>query len=539
MTDLTGLGRSTRTMAIGTVVSRGTGFLRTATLTAVLGLGGVGFAYNLANTAPNIIYELLLGGVLTSAFVPLLVRAAKEHADRGEAYAQRLLSLTVVALGALSLLLVVLAPVVVDLYTSGRTPAADRELAVTFARYFLPQVVFYGAGAVIGGILNTRGRFGAPMWAPVLNNVVVIATAALFLLLPGRQSAGSLTSLQVNVLGIGTTLGIVAQTAALVPSLLASGFRFQPRLDLRGSGLGVAARLARWVFVYVLANQLALLVLVRLSSALQDTAPGRGYPTYVAAYVLWQLPHAVIAVSVISALLPAMSQAAADDRPALLRRQLSHGTRLVTTVLIPAVAAYVVLGGAIATLIFSHGLTTPEQARYIGATLAVLALGLLPYSAFQLQLRAFYALQDTRTPALISLAVNGVNIAIAIAAVEILAPRSQILGLAGGYAASNVVGLALSSRLLSRRLGGLDSPRVVRTTVRCVVAVAPAGLAAVGVQAAFTQQVGRGGAGALGSVLGGGGVLVMSYLVAVRRMRVRELDELLGPALRRLGLADR
>ena len=539
MTGLTGLARSTRTMALGTVVSRGSGFLRTATLTATLGLGGVAFAYNLANTAPNIIYELLLGGVLTSAFVPLLVRAAKDEADRGEAYAQRLLSLTVVGLGVLSLLLVALAPVVVDLYTSSRTPRADRELAVTFARYFLPQVVFYGAGAVMGGILNTRGRFAAPMWAPVLNNVVVIATAGVFLLLPGTRSAGSLTTLQVSVLGIGTTVGIVAQTAALVPSLRASGFRFRLRLDLRGSGLGVAARLARWVFLYVLANQLALLVLVRLSSALQQTAPGRGYPTYVAAYVLWQLPHAVVAVSVISALLPAMSRAAADGRTEALRGQLSHGTRVVTAVLVPAVAAYVVLGGPVATLIFSHGLTTPDQARYIGATLSVLAVGLLPYSAFQLQLRAFFALQDTRTPALVSLAVNGVNIAIALVAVAVLPPRTQILGLAAGYAASNVVGLVVSSRLLSRRLNGLDTRRVVRTTVRCLVAVLPATLAAVGLQVLLTTLLGRGAAGSLATLLVGGGALVVGYLLAVRRLHVREVDALLDPVLRRFGLGAR
>lgn len=539
MTEMTGLGRSTRTMAFGTVVSRGTGFLRTATLTAVLGLGGVGFAYNLANTAPNIIYELLLGGVLTSAFVPLLVRAAKEQADRGEAFAQRLLSLTIVVLGVGSVLLVVLAPQLVDLYTAGRTPAADRDLAITFARYFLPQVVFYGAGAVMGGILNTRGRFAPPMWAPVLNNLVVIGTAAVFLLLPETQSGGSLTTLQISVLGIGTTLGIVAQTAALVPSLVSSGFRFRLRLDLRGSGLGVAARLARWVVLYVVLNQLSLLVIVRLSSPLQATAPGRGYPTYVAAYVLWQLPHAVVAVSVISALLPAMSRAAADGRTSELRGHLSQGTRLVTAVLVPAVAAYVVLGGAIATLVFSHGLTTLEQARYIGATLAVFAVGLLPYSAYQLQLRAFYALQDTRTPALVSVVVNAVNIAVDLVAVQALPPRLQILGLAAGYAAANVVGLAVSSRLLSRRLDGLDAHRMVRTTVRCLVAVLPAALFALLVQASLTRLLGRGTTGALGSLLAGGGALLVGYLVTVRRLRVCEVDELLGPVLRRIGLGAR
>ena len=533
---MSGLGRSTRSMALGTLSSRGTGFLRTATLTAALGLGGLGFAYNLANTAPNIIYELLLGGVLTSAFVPLLVRAATDEADRGEAYAQRLLSLTIVGLGVVSVLLVVLAPLLVDLYTSSRTPLADRQLAVVFARYFLPQVVFYGAGAVMGGILNTRDRFGPPMWAPVLNNVVVIVTAGVFLLLPGSRSTGTLTDLQVVVLGVGTTLGIVAQTVALVPSLRASGFRFRLRLDLRGSGLGVAARLARWVLLYVLANQLALLVVVRLASALQQSAPGRGYPTYVAAFVLWQLPHAVVAVSVISALLPGMSRAAADGRTDDLRSQLSQGTRLVTAVLVPAVAAYVVLGEPVATLVFSHGLTTPGQARYIGATLAVMALGLLPFSAFQLQLRAFYAMQDTRTPALVNVAVNAVNVGVDLVAVAVLPPRSQVLGLAGGYAASYAVGLVLSSVLLSRRLDGLDGARVTRTAVRCLVAVAPAAGLALAASAVATGLLGRGPAGALVALAAGGTLLGAAYLTAVRRMQVREVEVLVGPVRRRLGL---
>jgi putative peptidoglycan lipid II flippase len=534
---MTSLTRSTRTMAVGTLASRGTGFVRTAALAAALGAHGASIAYNLANTAPNTVYDLLLGGVLTSVVVPLLVRAAKQDGDGGAAYAQRLLSLTVLALGAASVLLVVLAPQIVDLYLAPGAPAGTRELAVAFARFFLPQVLFYGAGAVLGGILNTRGSFAAPMWAPVLNNVVVIGTAAVFLLLPATTDpTRSLTHVQVLVLGIGTTLGVIAQTVALVPALRASGFRLRVRLDLRGTGLGHAARLAKWVFLYVVANQIAYLVVVRLSSGLPD---GRGYAVYVYAYVLFQLPYAVVAVSVISALLPTMSRAAADERYGDLRGQLSTGMRLVSAVLVPAVAAYVVLGPAVATLVLGHGRLSVDDARYIGQTLGVLSLGLLPFSAFQLQLRAFYALDDTRTPTLVNLGATAVNLALDLLAVLVLPPDQQVLGLAGAYAASYAVGLVLSSRLLARRLGGLDGARVLRTAVRCVAAVLVPALLALTAQLAVTALLGRGTGAAVAALLTGGALLAVGYLIGVRCLRVREVDEVVGPLLRRVGLGPR
>jgi len=534
---MTSLTRSTRTMAVGTLASRGTGFVRTAALAAALGANGVSIAYNLANTAPNAVYDLLLGGVLTSVVVPLLVRAAKQEADGGVAYAQRLLSLTVLALGAASALLVVFAPQIVDLYVNAKTPAGTRDLAIVFARFFLPQVLFYGAGAVLGGILNTRGSFGAPMWAPVLNNVVVIVTAVVFLVLPTTTDpTRSLTHLQVLVIGTGTTLGVIAQTVALVPALRASGFRLRIRLDLRGTGLGHAARLAKWVFLYVVANQVAYLVVVRLSSALPD---GRNYAVYVFAYVLFQLPYAVVAVSVISALLPTMSRAAADERYADLRGQLSTGMRLAGAILVPAVAAYLVLGPAIATLVLGHGRLGLSAARYIGQTLAVLSLGLLPFSAFQLQLRAFYALDDTRTPALVNLAATAVNLALDVLAVLVLPARTQVLGLAGAYAVSYAVGLVLSSRLLGRRLGGLDGARVARTTVRCLLAVLVPALLALAIQVGVTALLGRGTAGAVVALALGGAVLSAGYLVGVRLLHVREVDDVVGPLLRRVGLGPR
>lgn len=532
-----GLGRSVRSMAVGTAASRLTGFLRTAVIGAVLGVQGLSLAYNVANTAPNIVYDLLLGGVLSAVVVPLLVRAAKDDDDGGTAYAQRLLTLVVLGLGAASVLLVLAAPLVVDLYLSSSVPAPERHLAIVFTRYFLPQVLFYGAGAVIGAALNTRGRFGAPMWAPVLNNVVVIVTGVVFFLLPGGGVApGDVTGLQVAVLGVGTTLGVVVQTVALLPPLRQAGIPLRPRTDFRGTGLGEAVALARWVVLYVVANQLAYLVVVRLASAAFSATPDRSYASFTYAYLLWQLPHAIVAVSVITGLLPRMSRAAADGRLGDLRASLNRGLRLTVSLLVPATAAFVVLGRDIGVLVFGRGNTSVDQARFIGVLLAVFALGLVPFSTYQLQLRAFYALQDTRTPFFVNLWVNAAVVVADLALYAVLPARAKVVGLAAGQALSVAVGLVVCSRVLSRRIGGLDGAAVLQTGVRCVVAaVAPAVLALLAVAGAH-RAVGSGQLGSLLALVLGGALLAAGYVATARRLRVREVDEAVGPVLRRLGV---
>jgi putative peptidoglycan lipid II flippase len=530
-----GLGRSARSMALGTLASRGTGFLRTAVVGAVLGVAAVGDAFNLANTAPNIVYELLLGGVLSSVVVPLLVRAARDCADHGEAYAQRLLTVVVLGLGGAALLLVLAAPLVVDLYGGDLSPAT-RDLAVVFARFLLPQVLFYGAGAVMGAYLNTQGRFGPPMWAPVLNNLVVIATGVVFALLPGPDSPDprTITDTQVTVLGVGVTLGIVAQTLALVPPLRATGFRFRPRLGLRGSGLGHAARLARWVFLYVAASQAAYLVVVRLATSAGEQFEGRGYSAYTYAFLLWQLPHAVVAVSVITALLPRMSRAAADGRTDQLRSSLNRGLRLTVSVLVPAAVAFVVLGREIATVVFARVNISVDEARFIGVLLAVFAVGLVPFSTYQLQLRAFYAMQDTRTPTLVNLGVNATLIVTDLVLYALLPAGLQVVGLAAGHATSFVAGLLLCSAVLSRRIGGLDLGVVVRTAVRCLVAALVPAVPAALLVVLVTRRLGEGTVGSAVAVAVAGSVLAAGYLALTRRLGVTEVDEIAGPVLRRL-----
>lgn len=539
--------RSGRTMAVGTLASRGTGLVRTLIIASVVGSKEVGDAYNIANTLPNIVYELLLGGVLTSVVVPLLVQAAKADGDGGEAYAQRLLTLVTVVLGAASVIAVLLAPQIVGLYRGEHPAPGQAELSTELGRFFLPQILFYGVGATMGAILNTRGRFGAPMWTPVLNNCVVILTGGVFLLLPfsGPFDAETITTAQELTLGIGTTLGIVVQTAALLPSLRRSGFRWRPRFDFRHTGLATTGRLAGWVLLYVLVNQLGLIAVTKLAAtALHPTGVTGGsspasYSTYVYAFAIFQLPHAVVAVSVITALLPRMSRHAVDERFDLISADLSRGLRLASVVLVPATFGFLALHHPIAQALFHHGQTRTDSVSVIGWTLAAFAIGLVPFSAFQLQLRAFYALRDTRTPALINIWVNVTNVALDVALFLALPLRWKVPGLAVGYAASYAVGLALSSRVLSLRLGGLDGRRVVRTVVRLAVAAVGGGAVASVVAAVVTAFVGDGFVGSVVAVLAAVGLGGGFYGWVALRLRVRELTSLVEMAGSRVPLPRR
>lgn len=528
--------RSSRTMALGTVASRGTGFIRMVVLAAAIGNLGLAEAYNVANVLPNIIYELLLGGVLTSVVVPLLVAAAKADEESGasgpagERYARQLLTLVAMLLGAATLLAMALAPQLIDLY--GDASGEAQELAVSFARFFLPQILFLGLGATMGAILNTRGRFGPPMWAPVLNNLVVIATLLVFLAQTIGKGRGDLLPLrtpQLLTLGIGTTAGIVVQTVALIPALRSVGFRARPRFGLPWADLRRAGGLAGWVLVYVLANQAALLVVVRLARSAGSVAgPGHGigYSAYLYAFTIVSLPHAIVGVSIITALLPRMSRAALDNRLDRLRGDLAGGLRLAGVLVVPAAFALVFLGPLVGTVIYGHGRVLPSDARTIGLVLAGFAVGLVPFSVFQLQLRAFYAQGDTRTPALVNIVVNAVNIAVDVALYLTLPDRWRVVGLAVGYSASYAAGAAATGWLLDRRLPRGASEHVVRTYVRLAVAASVGSIAALAlalpVQARMGAGPGSAGLALLLSLPAGGAV----YLLSARRLRVGEISAL-------------
>jgi putative peptidoglycan lipid II flippase len=518
------LARSGLAMAIGTATSRGTGFLRTVVIASALGEAGVANAYAVANTVPNALYDLLLGGILSAVIIPLLVQAGHDDGDGGEAYAQRLLTIVTVVLTGIAVLAVVLAPAIIAAYAHNARPQ-QRALAVTFARYFLPQVLFYGIGATFGAILNVRNRFAAPMWAPVLNNLVVIGSGIAFdVVTQTSPRPGHLTHNQTLILSVGTTAGVVLQTIALLPSLRRAGFRLRARWDWRNAGLRRAGPFAGWVLGYVVTNQLGYLVIVQLAESVSN---GRGvYAVYSYAYILFSLPYAVVAVTVITALFPGMSRSATEGDEPAVARTLSQGLSVAGVVLVPATLLLVALGTQISVVVFQHGEISPDEARLTGHVLEAFGVGLLPFSMFQMQLRAWLAVRDSRTPMVVNVWVTAVNLVVDVVLYLMLASNHIAVGLALGYSASYFAGALIFMWRLRRRLVATTKTNVIRTHVRLIVAAL---LAAVPIEVT-THLISRSSqdspVGAFVTIVLAGGSGLIVFWLAARRLRITELEQL-------------
>lgn len=537
-----GLLRSSGVMAVGTLLSRLLGFVRVIVFAAALGTSTVGDIFAVANTVPNMVYILLAGGILNTIFVPQLVRAMRTDADGGQAYADRLLTVAGVALLVITAVATALAPLLMRVFGGTNYTDADLALATGFAFWCLPQIFFYGAYTMVGQVLNARGSFGPMMWAPIVNNVVAISVGLLFIVLadvaPGDST--SLTPAGIALIGGGSTLGVILQALVLLPVLRRYGFRYRPRFEVRGVGLGKAGELAKWTLLYVLANQLGYLAVVKINAtagkAAEETVGyGAGIAAYQYAYLVFLLPHAIITVSVVTALMPRMSAAAADDRLDGVRADVSRGLRLVGVATVPAALAFLVLGPELATVMFAWGNTSVQSARTIGIVLACFAPGLVFFSAHYLTLRAFYAREDTRTPFLMTLAINAVLLAGAATAYVVLPVELVVAGVAGSYALAYAVGLALSTGVLRRRIGGIEGRRVLRTHVRLLVAGGVAAVGAFAVARVATSVAGTGTEGALIASIAGLVVLGGLYLTGARLLHIEEVTGLAGMVRGRLG----
>ena len=539
-TQRSSLIRSSAGMAVGTLVSRGTGFLRTLVLVYTVGIGALGNAYNNANTLPNTVYYLMLGGIFTSVVVPLLVRAARRDPDRGEAYAQRVFTLGALALLGVTVLGTLLAGPLVHLYAPsihGPDPhlAAEHNLMVVWAYWFIPQIFFYGMSSLIGAILNTRGRFAAPMWAPVVNNLVVIAVGALYFVTVGvNKEPWTISPAGVQLLGIGTTLGVIAQTVALYPSLRAAGFRWRPTLGFRPGEVSEMGRMAGWMSVYVITQWAGNLVVQILANA--ASAGVNGYSAYSIAWQLFQLPYAIVGISVITALLPRMSEHASARRYSLVRDDFSIGVRLASVIVVPAAIYLGVLGGPIAEVLFSYGSTSAVHARYVGEVFGLFALGLVPYMLTQLQLRVFYSFQDSRTAAFVGFLIMVFGIAAALTAKSMLPAAQVVAGLAVAYGLANLVGAIAGWALLLRRVGSLDGWTIARSLTRMHLATVPGVIFALAVMAgaAHVLHDPSPAYGLVVTVVGGGGALAL-YALCSRSLRVAEFGFLMKTMAARFG----
>jgi putative peptidoglycan lipid II flippase len=555
---------SSAVMAAGTVVSRISGYVRSALLVAALGAGLHGDVFNIANTVPNMLYILLAGGVFNAVLVPQLVRAMERHPDRGDAYTSRIITLAALFLAGVSALLVLAAPLLMRIFLDSCyfTPelAAQRDSAIDFARYCLPQVFFYGMFVLVGQVLNARGSFGPMMWAPIANNVVSIAVLAAYLgifghavdvtahpgLSPAPQNStmGPFGTGQELLLGLGSTAGIVVQLLVLLPYLRAAGFRFQPRLDFRNSGLGHTLRLGLWTVLFVVVNQVAFTVVVRLASSGTagsgtcgvPASSGTGYTVYSNSFLLIMAPHSVITVSLATAMLPRLSRLAAGQDLRAVGREVSATLRTTYALVVPIVALLPLVALEVATLVFGWG-AARNSADSFTQTLAVFALGLFFFTTHYLMLRGFYALEQTRRVFFIQCVVGATNVVVAIVLTHGSSPAQTSPRLALAYAASYAVGSVLSYAQLSRQLGGLDGRRLVRFSVRMVVATAVAtGLAWLTLRGMDVALPGTGKPAVLARLLVTGAVDVAVFVALARALRISEVTEVLDLLGRRLPL---
>jgi putative peptidoglycan lipid II flippase len=516
--------RNTAVMSVGTALSRLTGFLRLSAMAYALGIAETRLAdaYNIANITPNIIYELALGGILTSVFVPVFVEWLQAR-GREAAWdvARRVLSIAAISLSIISLLGIALAPWIIRLYTVG-VPAEQRhvveELASFFLRWFMPQIVFYGIGAVATGLLNAHRRFAVPMFAPILNNLIVIATFLTFAAMSDEEQAVLATGPQKLVLAVGTTLGVVGMTVALWPSLRRLGFRFRWRSAWMDEAVVRIAHLAKWVVVYVVANQLGYLVVLILAARVKG-----GYTAYAAAFMLFQLPHAIFVVSVFTALLPAMSSRWVDGDRQAFRELLARGIRWTAVIVVPAALGYLALAVPIVRLLLEHGMAGPKSTDLVSGILVFFSLGLFSFSTFQLLLRAYYSMQDTRTPALVNIAAVGLNVLIDL--LFVLALGLGVPGLALGHATAYTFGSIAMLALIRRRLGGLDGRRILSGLSRTLLAAGiTAGVAWV-VSSAIGGWIGTGSlVGQAAQVLGAVAAGILAFVAAALMFRVEEVD---------------
>lgn len=569
-----GLGRSSALMASGTFVSRGLGLVRNVLLVAAIGTTGlVADAFDVANKIPNVLFAILAGGVLNAVLVPQIVRAYR--ARNTQERLDKLLTLSGTILLALSALLTAGSSILVALYTGPGWTGPQTALAVAFALWCTPQLFFYGLYTLLGQVLNARGQFGPFMWAPVLNNVVSIAGFGAFIAVFGPAALGNVDDLtqwdsgKIALLAGTATLGVAAQALVLVVPLWRSGFRWHLRFGLRGIGLRSAGQVALWTFAAVLLEQVGVLFTTRFASEAPRAAlagtfgayrddPGTlgavtglvtgapdafsgalsvaGNAAYTQALMIYLLPHSLVTVSIATALFTGMSAAAHAGDLARVRGDLSRGVRTVGVFTVFATAVLVVLALPITKLLVPS--VDAASGAAVAQVLVAMAFGLVPLGGMVLMKWVYYAFEDGRTVFWIQVPGTLVLVGVSWLATIVLEPQWWVVGVGAAMSLSNVVAVALRTVGLRRTLHGLDGARILRLHVKTTIAAlvsAGAGWGVLQLWSSFVGEIfGLSWGQAVAVVVAAGAVMTAVYVGGLKLMRVRELDQLAGPVVRKL-----
>jgi putative peptidoglycan lipid II flippase len=468
------LFRASGIMALGTIISRITGFVRGILVVAVLGTTLLADTYNVANTMPNILYNLLVGGALTAIFIPQLVRSF-DHADGGDDFASRLITTISLILLVLVSLGMFFAPALVRLYAPEFFTVGfetEKDIAIAFTRYCLPQIFFLGLFTMLGQVANARGSFGPLMWAPIANNLVGIVLFGGFLIFSPGINLSSITDFQIALLGWGTTFSVVVQALVLVPVIKKLGISIKPRLGV--SGLGKSFTLAGWTLVYVLISQLGYLVTVNVAtsaavrSAQANIETGVGYTPYTYAYFVMLLPYSIVTISIITAILPHISKLALDGKREEVKAQLVRAIRLVGVITVPSAVAFLLFGPLITQSIFIG--ISDDDSRYIGYVLSALSFGLVAFSINLILIRGFNAFEDTRTQVISILVINIFSVAMSYFFLFFVKTQWVTIGLGVAFSVSYIIGLFVTLRLLKKHTGRLVLSEFIGQHFRLLIA---------------------------------------------------------------------
>jgi putative peptidoglycan lipid II flippase len=523
------LARSSAAVAAGTLLSRLTGLLRVVVLAAAIGKASLADTYNLANITPNIVYELLVGGVLAATLVPVFVDQLERRDDRSTS---AVFTVMLTALTLFTALTMALSPFLARLFVlreHGPDRAAQLHVLTVLVLCFVPQMVFYGFTTLASALLNARRRFVAAAFAPVLNNVVVIVALLVFALrTSGRHRAiTDVARIRTDLgllllLGIGTTAGIVAMAAVLVPAVVRASVRLRFVLAWRDPAIRTILRLSGWTAGYVVTNQLAqLFVLVLANNSTGNVS------AYVYAFTFYVVPHGLLAVSIMTTMTPNLARLARTGDREGMRREFGLGLRYIVVLVLPASVLFAVLAQPMLGVIVRRQFTA-HDAVVTADTLQAFALSLAPFSVYLYAMRAFYALQHTRTPFVLNAFENGVNVVLAI----VLFPHLGVQGLALAWSGAYLVAAIGALVVLRRRIGGVPDVTAVRSSARAGLAV----LALAAVAAPVAGAIGRSSpAAALLATAAAATAGTCVYVVGLAVLRSEELAALVGLVRRRGG----
>ncbi len=530
------VARNSAIMAVGTLGSRVLGFVRTAMLSGVV-VSKAFDSFTISNTLPTQLYVLINGGIISALLIPQLTKAMMRK-DGGQDFSDRLITLCLLVLGGATLLSLAGTPWIIDLLTKDSAGQAFLDLTIFMAYICVPQLFFYGLYSVLGQVLNARGNFLAYAWAPAVANVIQIIGLGWFIVQWGKQSeATGWTTEMILVLGVSTTLGIALQGLCLIWPLWKSGFRYRPRFGWRGVGFSDMSRMTGWTVAALVISQAYGFVTTGIMApeSVGDNVPSTGIQTW--AYTLYILPHSIITTSIVSALFPAMSRAHESGDLAEMRRRVVSGLTSPAILLLPATAAFIALGRPMANSLFPGTRYIPakgvDDARDVALVLAIMAIGLVPFGVTALKQRYCFARGDGWLNFWLVALMVGISLAGCAVAVWVSPPQYLVATVAGGATLANFASAGAFLFVARSQLGGLDFGRVSRLWIRVAVASAIAGLGGWGA-ASLVADPASSYVLNVAALAAGGLVMLVLYYVASKALRIREVDDLVAPILRRL-----